>query len=278
MVIRQLIATQSLRLKKDAPDALREARILFAHASGRSLTDILIYGEQTVEPAVEKNFIELISRRSHGEPVAYLTGKKEFMGLEFDVNRSVLIPRPDTECLVEKVLERIKNGKVLELCTGSGCIGIALAHYAPNIEVTAVDISRDALTVAEKNAKKNHVAERITFQHLDILKEHTFPWIFDAVVSNPPYIRKEELRNLEKDVRDYEPMLALDGGSDGLIFYHRIKKIAMQCLRPGGLIAVEIGYDQGEQVKNIMSAVGEVEVYCDYAGNHRVVLATKNFF
>ena len=215
-------------------------------------------------------------------PYAYITGTKEFMGINFKVNEDVLIPRDDTEILVSKVIELIKEKtndsiiKILDMCTGSGCIAISIAHEFKNrnISVWATDISADALNVAKENALANDA--KINFIQSDLFSELTNK--FDIIVSNPPYIKSKVINSLQREVKDNEPLIALDGGEDGLDFYKRISNDAKNYLNNNGILAFEIGFDQKEEIIKILQDEGytNIEAYTDYSGNDRVVIGTLN--
>lgn len=212
----------------------------------------------------------VLKKRSEHIPLQYIVGETEFMGLPFKVNSSVLIPRQDTETLVEEALKVAKPGmKVLDMCTGSGCIIISILHYGKELEGYASDISRHAINVAKENAKLNHIA--ISFQTGDLF-DH-IKGKYDMIVSNPPYIRTEEITKLMPEVQNFEPFDALDGKEDGLFFYRRIVEQAGDYLNPGGHLLFEIGYDQGQDVSELMEQAGfkNVRVIKDLAGNDRVV-------
>ncbi len=217
-----------------------------------------------------------VLKRLEGCPVQYLLGKKEFMGLDFKVSDFVLIPRCDTEVLVEEVLKRVsekgyKTG--LDIGTGSGAIAVSLAYYNKNIEMTACDISEKALIIARQNAK-DHKAD------IRLVKSDLFENIsdkFDFIVSNPPYIRTEVIPTLEDKVKNYEPLTALDGGEDGLVFYKKITVSALTHLNENGMLAYEIGYDQGAAVRDILKEKGfkNIEIKKDLAGLDRVAVGYK---
>lgn len=212
----------------------------------------------------------VLKKRSEHIPLQYIVGETEFMGLPFKVNSSVLIPRQDTETLVEEALKVAKPGmKVLDMCTGSGCIIISILHYGKELEGYASDISRHAINVAKENAKLNQVA--VSFETGDLF-DH-IKGKYDIIVSNPPYIRTEEIAKLMPEVQNFEPYDALDGKEDGLFFYRRIVEQAGNYLNPGGHLLFEIGYDQGEDVSELMEQAGfkNVRVIKDLAGNDRVV-------
>ncbi len=213
-----------------------------------------------------------LKRRIKGEPCAYITGETEFMSLPFKVNRNVLIPRQDTENLVEFLINSAKGGEeILDLCTGSGCIGISLKKYIKNSSVTTVDISEDALSLVKENRKLNNA--EITIVKDDVLNPVYEYKEYDILVSNPPYIEKEVIKTLEKQVKDFEPVLALDGGEDGLVFYRKIAKDFKKYIKEDGRIAFEIGFNQGDAVKKILDENGykNTEIIKDYNENDRIV-------
>nr|WP_314634900.1 peptide chain release factor N(5)-glutamine methyltransferase [uncultured Oribacterium sp.] len=226
------------------------------------------------------SFFENFEKRRRRIPLAQILGRQSFYGLDFFVNEDVLIPRADTECLVDLVLEDyadlVKQAgpsslKILDLCTGSGCIGISVAKHLPYQELFLVDLSEKALAVAKKNAEK-HLGENVTFLQSDLLTEVRGKE-FSLLLSNPPYIASRVIPGLDREVSEYEPKMALDGGEDGLVFYRRIAKEAKAVLLPGARLYLEIGYDQGESVKDIFQKEGyeAVEVFPDFAGNPRVL-------
>lgn len=220
---------------------------------------------------------EKVCRLKNNEPVEYITGHKEFMSLDFSVNPSTLIPRADTEILVEEIIKICDDKKVtiFDVGTGSGCIAISLAYYLPQATVYAFDISEKALETAKSNAVKNGVGTRVKFIKQDILEG--FPALDivpDIIVSNPPYIETEVIETLEEKVKNYEPVSALDGGRDGLIFYRKI--INDNPLQENGILAFEIGFNQGNSVSKLMqNDYSDVQVIKDLGGNDRVVLGTK---
>ena len=227
-----------------------------------------------------EQYKNVVDRRCCRIPLQHIIGNQIFMGIDFEVNEHVLIPRQDTEILVEQALTICNDSnkdymEILDMCTGSGCIAISMKMLAKKqITVTAADISEQALQVAERNAKKNHC--EIVFVHSDLfekLKDKTF----DMIISNPPYIRSSVISSLMKEVRLYEPMLALDGDEDGLKFYREITMEAEKYLNPGGCILYEIGYDQAEEVSRILEQRGFSSVHTvkDLAGLDRVVMAEK---
>lgn len=217
---------------------------------------------------------QMTDRRCSHVPLQYLTGSQEFMGLAFEVNPYVLIPRQDTEVLVETVLEKLKPGmQVLDLCTGSGCIAVSLKHYVPDCCVTASDVSEQALDTAKKNGK-NHEAD-IAWVHSDLFEK--IQGSFDVIVSNPPYIPSAVIETLMPEVRKHEPMSALDGTEDGLYFYRKITEESVQYVKDGGFLCYEIGHDQGACVSKIMKDAGykNVSIIRDLAGLDRVVTGRR---
>ena len=236
--------------------------------------------EQTEILGKLHSFFENFEKRRRRIPLAQILGRQSFYGLDFFVNEDILIPRADTECLVDLVLEDYadlakqagsSSLKILDLCTGSGCIGISVAKHLPYQELLLVDLSEKALAVAKKNAEK-HLGENVTFLQGDLLTEVQGKK-FSLLLSNPPYIVSRVIPGLDREVSEYEPKMALDGGEDGLVFYRRIAKEAKAVLLPGARLYLEIGYDQGESVKDIFQKEGyeAVEVFPDLSGNPRVL-------
>lgn len=221
---------------------------------------------------------EIVSRRIMREPLQYILGKWNFMGLDFNVEKDVLIPRPDTEILVEAAMQRLHDSmRVLDLCTGTGCILISLLNYSNDCTGTGVDISEKAINLAKHNATEILGSlDNINFVLADLYEGAEGR--YDLIVSNPPYIATEVIDTLEPEVKEYEPHLALDGGNDGLDLVRRIVSEANEYLVPGGHLMMEIGYDQGSVTCELMEAAGFIEVQCikDYAGLDRVVVGTKS--
>ena len=230
-----------------------------------------------------ERFESLISRRLRGEPVQYLTGTHEFWSLDFTVTPDVLIPRPETEHVVEALVdflsERSGRQRVLEMGTGSGVIAVCLAKECADAEVWAVDVSAPALRVARENGRRHGVGRRIHWLHGDLFAPvQGMTGGFDVLVSNPPYIPSGEIARLQRDVRDWEPALALDGGVDGMDFHRRLARDGVRHLREGGMLAVEVGADQGGRIARLFEAHAElqqVRVRRDYAGLARVVTAAR---
>lgn len=232
--------------------------------------DILLHGEEVLDEETARAFMEALSKRCERIPVQYITGVQNFMGLDFMVNENVLIPRFDTEILVEEVMKHLHDGfSILDMCTGSGCILLSLLHYSNDCKGVGVDISEAALSVAKSNCESLGLEAVFLQSNLFEKVEGTY----DIIVSNPPYIRSDVIPTLMEEVKGHEPMLALDGMEDGLYFYHRIVEESPQYLNGGGMLFFEIGYDQGEDVSRLMCDAGfkEVTVIKDYAGLDRVV-------
>lgn len=264
-----------------ASSAGSEARILLAHVLNCPKVELLVRYEEQPSDDERARFRDLIKRRVDGWPVAYLTGEKEFYLLKFEVSPAVLIPRPETEEVVTHSLTRLKPlaaPTVLDLCTGSGCIAISLAHQKKDARITAVDISPDALELARRNASRHGVADRIDFRQGDLFAAVPRGAAFDLVVSNPPYVSQQELATLTPDVRDHEPRLALDGGPDGLAFYRRIAAEVASYLKPQAWVLVEIGARQEAAVRQLFAAQPGLELGStikDGAGLPRVVMARR---
>ncbi len=259
-----------------------DAGLILMYVLGIDKTKLLI-SDAVVETKQAEECRRLFRRRAQGEPAQYIIGKCEFMSLEFEVSRDTLIPRPDTEVLVEWVLrreeEKNRSLSILDIGTGSGCIAISLAHYLPNAWVTALDISDGALRTATKNAERLGVASRTESLKWDILQG--FPphcQTFDYIVSNPPYIPPKDIAQLQREVREFEPYRALDGGEDGLRFYRAITKKAAEHIKPGGALVFEVGIGQAEAVAELISSVGgfaPAERTKDLARIDRVVSAVR---
>ncbi len=265
---------------ENIPDAKIDARLLLEYACKTDRNALFLRGDMDVSKENEKLYLDLISKRKKHIPLQHLTGEQEFMGLTFKVNEYVLIPRQDTECLVEIVLKNLHDGmRILDMCTGSGCILISLLHYSNDCQGVGVDLSVEALDVARLNAVtlgNNGIAESldVTFVQSDLFEK--VEGKFDIIVSNPPYIKTKVIETLMPEVKDFEPMIALDGLEDGLHFYRKIILDAKQFLNRGGQLFFEIGYDQGKEVSELMRKAGyvDVEISQDLAGLDRVVYGT----
>lgn len=247
-----------------------DAWILLEMAAKIDRSFYYLHMEDEIPTEQLREYEAALKKRAERIPVQYIVGETEFMGLSFKVNSNVLIPRPDTETLVEEALKLAKPGmKVLDMCTGSGCIITSIVYHGKDIEGYASDISRHAINIAKENAKNNQVS--ITFETGDLF-DH-IKGKYDMIVSNPPYIRTEEILTLMPEVRNFEPVQALDGREDGLYFYRRIVTEARDYLSENGYLLFEIGHDQGEDVSKLMEEAGfqNVHVIKDLAGNDRVV-------
>ena len=231
--------------------------------------------QMTVDGKSAEKYNELVNQRAGHIPLQHLVGTQEFMGLTFKVNENVLIPRQDTELLVENVADCLGNGErtVLDMCTGSGCIAVSIDRLSKDSKVTAVDISEKALEVAQENNRFNNA--NVTFIQSDLFTNVTGR--YDIIVSNPPYIRTDEIPKLMEEVKSHEPVMALDGMEDGLYFYKKICNEASDYLNDNGKIFFEIGYDQGDDVSEILrqNRFCNIEVLKDLSGNDRVVIARK---
>jgi release factor glutamine methyltransferase len=267
-----------------------DAELLLAEALGLDRSKLYLHYEAPLETRAEERFRSTLARRADGEPVAYITGRREFWSLDFLVTPAVLVPRPETEMLVEVAVglfeaeSQISDRKfqILDLGTGSGAIAVALAKEIVGSEIWATDISPGALDIARANARRHGVEEKIQFLHGDLFEAvSNRPEFFDLIVSNPPYVRSDEIAALPRDVRDFEPRVALDGGADGLDFYRRMIPGALGYLRMGGFLAVEIGADMGEDVARLFTDAGSYappQLYRDLAGKQRIVCARMKGF
>lgn len=254
----------------DIADAKTDAWLLLEMVCKIDRSFYYLHMEEDLPEEQLSEYQIALRKRAEHVPLQYIVGETEFMGLKFKVNSSVLIPRQDTETLVEEALKVVKPGmRILDLCTGSGCIIVSILHNVADVEGYAVDISKQALNVAKENAKLNEVS--VIFEPSDLFDHVT--GTFDVIVSNPPYIRSSEIIKLMPEVQSFEPMEALDGKEDGLYFYRRIVSECKEYLNPDGRILFEIGYDQGAEVSALLQEAGfrEVSVIKDLARNDRVV-------
>ena len=255
-----------------------DAEILLSSVLNKDLKEIIIEKKLYLNQSNINTFKEFIQRRKYGEPIAYILKKKEFWKYNFYVDNNVLIPRPDTEIIVEETLKLLNNDKkkfVLDVGTGSGCIIISLANERPNLIGTAIDISKKALKVAKINAKMHQLLNRIKFYNSSV--DNFFKGKYDLIVSNPPYIRKLELKYLDRDIIGFEPLVSLNGGLDGSFVFNKVIKKSSSLLKIGGKLVLEIGFDQKYKV---MSLLKKKEFYInkivkDYANNERCIIATK---
>ena len=254
------------RLRQSGVEAASlEARELLCYASGKSRDEFIRDSRLYTGDDTAARMEELMLRRLKGEPTAYLIGEWEFYGLPLDITRDVLIPRSDTEVIAQRGIELARQAgegcRVLDLCTGSGCVGLAIAAHVPEAKVVMVDISEEALHVARANARRNQLSRRVMCLKADARRDPpAMLGEFDLIVSNPPYIRSGDLAELDVSVRDYEPRLALDGGEDGLEFYRSITEKWNRALKSGGTLLVEVGYDQADDVEHIFMNAGYREI------------------
>lgn len=257
------------------------AELLLMHALGRDRTWIYTHTETTLEPEAAERYFALVARRAAGEPTQYLTGKQEFWGLEFEVTPAVLIPRPETEHVIEAVLERLDGRSALRLAdigTGSGCLAVALARELPRAEVVATDLSEAAVAIAARNALRHQVAERVRLVCGNLLDPFGPHARFDAIVSNPPYVARDQARTLRREVREHEPDAALFGGRTGTECYGPLIEQAGSLLRERGLLVLELGYNGLGRVLQIVRGQlgwGKVSVRNDLAGIPRVLAAER---
>ena len=273
----QLISAESMLTKQEIETPRLEAEILLAHTLKVGRLYLYVNSEQELTQEQIEIYNELINKRMNHEPTAYIIGHREFMDLDLIVNQDVLIPRPETEVLVETVIDQLNDitniVRLADIGTGSGAIALSLAKNLPGASVDAVDISEKALTIAKLNASKYNLIGRIAF-HLGDLLSPLSDKKFNAIVSNPPYIPSKVIDTLQAEVRDYEPKTALNGGIDGLDFYRRLIEEAPKLLTDDGFLAVEIGFDQAEAVKHLAKDYFQkVEVVKDLSQNDRVIIA-----
>lgn len=281
MTIKETLRKGIIELKiNNIQEPSLKARLLLQYILNKPRQYLIIYDNKQLTLRQEVNFFKGIKKLVKGIPLQHITHSQEFMKMTFYVNEDVLIPRPDTEILVEEVIKiakRINAKKILDLCTGSGAIAVSLAKYIENSQITAVDISTKAINVAKLNAKNNNVENQITFVESDLFKQLPKEK-YDIIVSNPPYIKKEIIKSLDKEVQN-EPKIALDGGYDGLDFYRKIINNADEFLKFTGYVCLEIGYDQKDDVLELFESKGKyVDVTCkkDLFDNDRVVIARLN--
>ncbi len=255
------------------PDADIDANLLLMHVCDVDKQTILMQPDYEVTEECYLRYVNYIERRKKREPLQQITGEQDFMGLKFYVNQEVLCPRYDTEVLVEEVMRHLHDGmRILDVCTGSGCILLSLLHYSNGCEGVGVDLSKEALIVAKSNACSLGI--EATFLESDLFEQVSGK--FDIIVSNPPYIRSDVIETLMPEVRDYEPRMALDGMEDGLHFYREIIRQCKDFMGIGSKLFFEIGYDQGQDVLRLMQEAGftECSIVKDFAGLDRVVYGT----
>ena len=277
MTIKQAITKGMIMLKSNNVESPKlKARLLLQYVLDKPRQYIIVYDNKEIDKQQQWQYFVNIEKLTKGIPLQHITHRQEFMKMDFFVDENVLIPRSDTEILVEEVIkiaQKYNSPRILDLCTGSGAIAISLARYIENSEITAVDISKKALEIARTNAKNNDVENQITFVESDLfknLKEDKY----DVIVSNPPYIKREVIKKLNKDVQK-EPMIALDGGYDGLDFYRKIINESEKYLKFNGYLCFEIGYDQKEDVIGIIKNKERyINTYSkkDLYGNDRIII------
>ncbi len=274
VIYREIYRWGEERLKQaEVAEAAEHARLLLEFCCGTDRNTLLVHGDRRVSAEEYDRYRDCIEKRRKRIPLQYITGEQAFMGLTFQVDQNVLIPRQDTEILVEEVMRRLHDGmRILDLCTGSGCILLSLLHYSNGCTGVGTDFSGAALQTARENAGRVPGTD-VTWIQSDLFENIDTAERFDIIVSNPPYIRTDVIGTLMPEVKDYEPHPALDGKEDGLYFYREIIAQAGAYLNPEGMLFFEIGYDQGEAVRKLMEEAGyrEVEVVKDYAGLDRVV-------
>ncbi len=278
--ISEILSESNNYLKKNnISTAQLDSEILLSNIIKRSREDLIINQNDQIE---EKNFLKfkyLINRRINGEPIAYLINKKDFWKSTFYVNKNVLIPRPDTEILIEEILQTYSKAKslfILDIGTGSGCIILTLLKERRNFKGIGIDISKKALNVAKFNAKIHHLENRVKFLKTSV--DNFFKGKYDLIVSNPPYINKLDFNYLERDISEYEPYEALNGGNDGLLLIRRVIKRSSKLLKRGGKLVLEIGYDQKFRVKNLLENEKFYvnKIIKDYGKKNRCIVCTKN--
>ncbi len=254
--IAETLKAASLQLKQaEVPNDILDAQTLLAFTIKQDRTYLIIHFNDPLAEEIIPVYQSFIARRAKGEPLQYITGRQEFFGLEFEVTPAVLIPRPETELIVEETLrlaQNIEQPLIIDAGTGSGCIAIALARELENAKIIATDISAEALEIARRNAAKHAVEGRINFIHCDLLSGIPKNTKADFIVSNPPYIAPEEIATLQREVRDWEPHIALTDFADGLNFYRRLLSEAPEFLQPHGYLIFEMGYQQADTIKALI--------------------------
>ena len=287
MTLRELLNIGTDLLKKQGnEDAVTESELLLCHLLNKDRIYLYAYGREPADEDLCQTFFDLLQRRADGTPLQYILGTVEFMGIPLTVNESVLIPRQDTELLAEEALKELskltrllRHHQVLDLCTGSGALAISIAKLDRKARVTAADLSEEALEVARKNAAAAGVTDTIHFCQGDLFEALDGQGPFDLILSNPPYIATDVIDTLAVEIRDHEPRMALDGGTDGLDLIRRIMEEASRHMKPGGLLLMEIGYDQGNAVRALALSQKNpfirARILRDLNGNDRVLKARK---
>jgi release factor-specific protein-(glutamine-N5) methyltransferase len=283
-MVRNIVRDGKKKLEEAGiPNGRREAEDIFCYVMGFTHNEIITRDQEVISEADRDEYEKRIAMRLKGVPLQYITRVQEFMGLPFRVNENVLIPRLDTEVLADQALGLIegrdwKEPDVLDMCTGSGILGITIAHEVPGAKVTLSDVSVEALAVAKSNSEINGVADRCTITAGNMFEALPDDAVYDMIICNPPYIRTEDIETLDREVRIFEPRLALDGGADGLTLYRIIARDAAFHLREDGVLALEIGYDQAQQVSFLLERTGEYgrpAVIKDLQGRDRVIMVGK---
>lgn len=259
--------------ENECKEAPLDARLLLEFVCHTNRNDLLAHGDRAVSSEEEDQYMDMIVRRATGEPLQYITGEQDFMGLTFYTHESTLIPRQDTECLVEEVMLQLHDGmRILDMCSGSGCILLSLLKYSNDCVGVGAEVQSEAVALARRNAQ--NLGIEATFIESDLFSQ--VQGRYDIIVSNPPYIESAIIETLDREVREHEPVSALDGGEDGLFFYRKIIEGAKGHLSRGGKLFFEIGYNQAKDVSDILNRNGytEIVVKKDLAGLDRVVYAT----
>lgn len=281
--VRQCLKFAGGVLEKSGVDSPKlSAEVLLAHVLNCSRINVLLNGDRLLSSEEAVLYEKLVYRREQGEPVAYLVGNREFYGLDFKVGPGVLVPRPETEHIIEFCeAEYASEDEFVfaDLGTGSGILAVTLAHVFPRAKGVAVDLSRDALAIARENADRHGVADRVQFVHADFCRPLSKKWCFDLVVSNPPYVTEEEYFEVSEEVRNFEPKMALTSGEDGLDHIREFLPRIVDMLRSGGKLFFEFGWRQGEGVKKILhqydTELAGIVVRKDLSGHDRVAVAQK---
>lgn len=278
-VVDALKNAEKILKENNISDSTQKARRLLAFVLNKEKEYLMIHEDEEILEQIYKVYLDKIERLKNHEPIQYILENQEFMGFNFYVDKNVLIPQPDTENLVEEVIDIVQKNdlrfpKILDLCTGSGAVAISIAKLIKNSIVYGTDISKEALQVAENNSISNQA--NVLFMKSDMFKNIFKEFEFNIIVSNPPYIETETIKSLDKEVQK-EPMIALDGGEDGLRFYREIAENAKRFLISDGFLALEIGYNQKEKVEEILKTNGYRNIYFrkDLSGIYRVIVAQK---
>ena len=277
-VVSVLTKSKNILKKSNIPSASLDCELLLSSSLNISREHLFMNHTQKINEVQLKEFYNLLDRRKKKEPIAYILNKKEFWNNSFYVNKNVLIPRPDTEILIEQILKNYSKNdilSVLDIGTGSGCIVLSLLKLFKNFKGVAIDISKKALNVAKYNAKMHQLDNRVKFFKSSV--DNFLKGKYDLIVSNPPYIKQLDFKNLERDISEYEPSLALKGGIDGLTVIRRVIKKSSKLLKRGGKLVLEIGYDQMYQSKQVLRKQGFYinKITKDYSNNYRCIVCTK---